>query len=214
MCFGAGSSFVASAVLAVSGGATLQKVRKGNEFLFGLFPVLFALQQLNEGLLWLVLTNRLPKSLEHILTLGFLSVAFFVWPVYSPLSIYFIEPEKNRRKILVPFILLGIGLSISLFCYFFSGPFNASIVNCSIYYQTLVPEDEWISILYLITIFFPFLFCSYRPIVVMGIINIIFCGVAYFFYIQTFVSTWCFFASALSVMFYLFFRWLRMSYLK
>ena len=61
MCFSAGASFAGGAVLSVVGIATQGKVRKPKQRLFAVIPLLFALQQFAEGILWITL-----KSGEHV----------------------------------------------------------------------------------------------------------------------------------------------------
>lgn len=51
MCFSASVSFSAGAVLSVIGVATLRQVKRPAEILFAATPILFALQQIAEGLL-------------------------------------------------------------------------------------------------------------------------------------------------------------------
>lgn len=206
MCFTAGASFTAGAVLTAAGGATLTQVRARRELMFALFPLIFAVHQINEGLLWLALTGRLPALWQNPLTLGFLLVAFGLWPVYSPLSVLLLEPRKERRRIICVFLLLGISLSLFLVGYLLTGHFGAIIVNCSIYYHTFLPYKKGLSLMYVAAVFCPYLFCSHRMVAAIGLVNILFCGLAYAYYLHAFVSVWCFFASALSVMIYLFFR--------
>ena len=53
MCFSAGASFTASAVLAATGVTTLREVRSKRELPLALLPTIFSIQQFIEGLLWL-----------------------------------------------------------------------------------------------------------------------------------------------------------------
>ena len=53
MCFSATASFVAGSALVVLGVATLRATRRKSEIPFAAIPLLFGIQQLVEGLLWL-----------------------------------------------------------------------------------------------------------------------------------------------------------------
>ena len=53
MCFSATASFVAGTGLAVLGVATLRAARRRPEIPFAAIPLIFGLQQMVEGALWL-----------------------------------------------------------------------------------------------------------------------------------------------------------------
>lgn len=53
MCFSATASFTASAVLGITGIATLRQVKFKSLIFLACLPLLFAIQQFNEGLIWL-----------------------------------------------------------------------------------------------------------------------------------------------------------------
>ena len=60
MCFSAAASFTAGAVLTGIGVATLRKVEHPTYYLFASIPLLFAVQQFSEGVLWLTLPSANP----------------------------------------------------------------------------------------------------------------------------------------------------------
>jgi hypothetical protein len=57
MCFSAGASFGASAVLGAIGIVTLTKAKTTDQIPFASIPLLFAVQQAVEGTLWIGLTQ-------------------------------------------------------------------------------------------------------------------------------------------------------------
>ena len=59
MCFSATASFGASAVLGTLGVITVAKAKTKPQKFFGTIPLLFSIQQLTEGLLWVSLTLSL-----------------------------------------------------------------------------------------------------------------------------------------------------------
>jgi len=61
MCFWAGASFGASVVLSIIGTAAIMKARTIPQGLFAGIPVLFSIQQLAEGMLWLSSKNFRPR---------------------------------------------------------------------------------------------------------------------------------------------------------
>ena len=208
MCFGPLASFTASAVLASVGTAVLRNIRSQKEILFAVFPAVFALQQLIEGILWLVLRDGTPdKMLQQGLTFAYLLFAYSLWPVLCPLSVYAIEYDKERRKILRALILMGVGTSLYLLFFILRDPhISASILGCSIRYQAYVAVAHGFTAVYIITVILPYFISSHRGILIFGIPNLIFCAIAYFFYRVNFTSVWCFFAALVSLSLYFFLR--------
>jgi len=209
MCFTAGASFTASAVLATAGTATLREVRSKRELLLAMFPVVFSVHQLIEGVLWLTIGRGPLRHLAQWLTVSYLVVAYSFWPMASPAALYLIEPDPNKKKRFVPLLVFGVGVSLYLLSFTIFGHVEASIVNCSISYDASVPYPDQLTILYAIAVLLPFFFSSYPPILALGIMNLILCSVIYYVSHVTFDSVWCFFAAAFSINIYLFFRWLR-----
>lgn len=80
MCFSATASFAASALLTGVGVMALRAVRRPEERLFALVPLLFATQQLTEGLVWMSYPWAAPTLRgQHRFTRYFLTC-------YGPLS--------------------------------------------------------------------------------------------------------------------------------
>ena len=207
MCFGPVASFSASAVLASFGVLILRNVRSPKELLFAAFPALFALQQLVEGALWLVLANDAkPEAAVRVLSFGFLLFAYGLWPVLCPASVYAIEYDESRKKVLRFMILAGLTTSLYLLYFIFSMPVSAAAVHCSIRYQTFVTGAPWFAGIYVLATIFPHFISSHRSILIFGLPNLIFCAIAYYLYNWTFVSTWCFFAAIVSLTLYFFLR--------
>ena len=207
MCFGPVASFSASAVLASFGVLILRNVRSPKELLFAAFPALFALQQLVEGALWLVLANDAkPEAAVRVLSFGFLLFAYGLWPVLCPASVYAIEYDESRKKVLRFMILAGLTTSLYLLYFIFSMPVSAAAVHCSIRYQTFVTGAPWFAGIYVLATIFPYFISSHRSILIFGLPNLIFCAIAYYLYNWAFVSTWCFFAAIVSLSLYFFLR--------
>jgi len=58
MCFSATASFGASAVLGVIGIVAVAKAKTNPQRVFATIPLIFSVQQLSEGFLWLSLKNQ------------------------------------------------------------------------------------------------------------------------------------------------------------
>ncbi len=206
MCFGPVASFAASGVLASIGAVVIKNIRHKREILFAAFPMLFALQQLIEGFIWLEVQSGKPQTRLSVLTFAFLFFAYSLWPILCPLSVYLIEYNKKRKNILRALILMGIATSLYLLYFIATKSLHASAINYCMHYETHVTGPMWFTGVYFAVIVFPYFFSSHKSILVFGIPNLIFCFVAYFLYNWAFISVWCFFAAILSLTLYVFLR--------
>ena len=174
-----------------------------------MFPIVFSIHQLIEGVLWLTIGRGQSQQLVQWLTVGYLVVAYCLWPVVSPAALYLIEPDAHKKKRLLSLLVLGAGASAYILYYMSRSHLEASIMQHSIYYDSDIPHPNELTALYALATLLPFFFSSYPPIQVIGVLNFIFCGIAFYVYHVTFHSVWCFFAAAFSINVYLFLRWLH-----
>ncbi len=208
MCFGPVASFTSGAILTVAGAATLKSVRSKKELLLALFPLLFEAQQIIEGFIWLAVEDGPLQRYQHPLTMAFLFFAYLFWPIFSPLSVYALEPEKKHKRAMLILLALGILTCAYLFRMILIYPPTVTVFNHSLRYQTQDRPGPLI-LLYLGATFVPYLISTYRPLVFLGVLNIIFCGITYYFHARNFDSVWCYFAAALSSGIFFFIRWLH-----
>jgi len=80
MCFSATASFSVAATTAVIGLAAVARVRRPRELPLALAPMLFALQQVVEGVLWLQLTGAGDSGNVAELSFAFRLFAEVLWP--------------------------------------------------------------------------------------------------------------------------------------
>lgn len=206
MCFGPVASFTASGILVSIGTVVIRNIRSKKEIWFAAFPMLFALQQFIEGMLWLVLRNGKSETLQHGLTFAYLVFAYSLWPVLCPVSVYAIEYNPKRRKVLRLLILLGLASSIYLLLSIILNPIYSFALNCQIRYETYVGRAYLFTGVYVAATILPYFLSSHRAILIFGAPNFIFCIIAYVFYHTHFTSVWCFFAAGLSLTLYVFLR--------
>ena len=60
MCFSAPASFIAGTALTSIGVAALRQTKTGSEIPFAMIPLLFGVQQLIEGVIWLTFSYDAP----------------------------------------------------------------------------------------------------------------------------------------------------------
>ena len=203
MCFGPVASFTSGAILTTAGTATLSVTRSKKEILFAAFPLVFGLQQITEGLVWLGVNNGPLLNFRMPMAALFLFFAYIVWPIISPLAIYLLETQKKNKRILSIFILTGIVTAAYLAWFILHYHFHVTIVRHSIQYHT-AKFGPLIAVFYLGSTYAAYLFSSYKGVRILGVLNIIFAVIARIMYQKSFDSVWCFFAALLSAGIFLF----------
>jgi hypothetical protein len=216
MCFSATASFGSSAVLGSIGVISVAKAKTNSQRLFAGLPLIFAIQQFTEGLLWLSLKNPAMSSWQSLFTYTFLVFAMMVWPFLIPFSIGLLEKEAKRKKIINVFVWIGaivaIGVGVVLFSYpvkvitpFCPAcpvPLSSSVTN-HLHYEFAIPSlikkmIAVFSVLYIgATIVTPF-FSSIKKMKWLGIVFLASYLFAITFYNGFVISVWCFFAALLS----------------
>ena len=199
MCFSATANFVTAGVTGAIGIISLTRTNKPRELLLAATPILFALQQGIEGLLWLNLPLAPAGSASTGLTLLFLLFAEVLWPVYAPMAVFLIEPDKMHRRLMLVCLAVGTSVSAYLLWRILIGPHGAAILDGHIVYASEHRKFDAVGLAYLAATGFPLLLSSQRTVVVLGAIVLVGTAVAYAFYWEAFVSVWCFFAAAASV---------------
>ena len=207
MCFSATASFTAGVVLTGIGVATLNKAEHRSHILFASIPLLFAVQQFSEGVLWLTLPSSSPDYayLKRFTTYTFLFFAQVIWPFLVPLAVLLLEEQRSRKS--VQRVFVGIGFMVSLYLGYclLMYPVKASIVGYHCSYQQDYPAAlrEVGGVLYIIATIAPLFFSHVRKMWLLGVTILVSYIVTALFYEHYVLSVWCFFASVISVSVYL-----------
>jgi hypothetical protein len=209
MCFSPIASFATAGLTGVIGLVSLSRVTDARELPLAATPLLFGLQQAVEGGLWLVLPSAPRGPAAAMLTLAFLLVAQVFWPVYAPLAARVIEPSARRRRLMLVCLAAGVAVAGYLLWQMFSGPREAVIVNSCIVYRTQGGHPLLTGMAYLAATSLPLVLSSRRVIFTLGVVTLVGSVIAYVFYWEAFLSVWCFFAAAASVVILGHFEWAR-----
>ncbi len=200
MCYSAEVSFGAAIILTGIGVATAMQVRERSQYWLAALPLLFALQQASEGILWIGLTNNWTGcGIECVARYAFLILAFCTWPWLFPFALSQVEHNRQRKRVLYGFVLAGLGLSVFNFFYLFNQGMGARIVEHSIQYTNTLPKE---GPLYLILVSMPWAISSSRYGYLCAFVGAISFIITFFFYWHTFTSVWCFFAAIISAIIY------------
>jgi len=211
MCFSASASFVTAGITGVIGVVALTRVKSSREIPFAATPLLFALQQCTEGLLWLNLPQAPDGFLSAFSTVLYLFFAEAFWPLYAPIAVWLIEPNETRRHLMVVCLGAGAGVGAYLLWWILGHPPFATISGGHIVYVTKSGHSDAVGAAYLTATGLPLLLSSERSVVVLGAIVLVGLVVAYAFYWQSFTSVWCYFAAAASIAILCHFEWSRRS---
>lgn len=208
MCFSATASFAAAAVAGSVGAVTLWKAAERDRALLPIaaFPLLFAVQQAVEGLLWLDLARSAPGACRPILTHAFLAYAEVFWPIFAPLAALAIEPERWRRRLILICLAVGGVLAAYLLAKMIANPYVAAVADGHIVYRNGATYPRGIEFPYVLATTVSLLLSSHRMIQVLALVILAGFAVAYVSFYQSYISVWCFFAAVASVQVFAFVR--------
>jgi hypothetical protein len=204
MCFSATASFTAGAGLLIVGTVTARRARRPAELPFALIPVLFGVQQLIEGAIWLTLPDKAPP-LNYLLTVAYSLFSHVLWPVYVPIAVLLLESIRWRRRLLFAIALAGAAVGLFLLYFIVSLPIVSQIQGRHIIYVSPHLYIVAVMILYVVGTCISMLLSSHARVRLFGVAAFAAFVVAYVFYNVWLISVWCFFAAILSVIVLLYF---------
>ena len=171
---------------------------------FAAIPLLFAAQQLIEGVIWLTFSDEAAR-LNSVMTHLYSFFSHVLWPVYVPVAVVLMEPAGWRRRALIVFAVAGAALAAYLLYVLVAFPIVSRVTGQHVEYVSPHFFAALTMTLYLLSTAISPLLSTYRMVVVFGALALLSFGVAYAFYAVWFISVWCFFAGLLSAVVYLHF---------
>ena len=203
MCFSAAASFAAGGALSVAGGLTIAQVKKKTELPFASIPLLFGIQQVIEGAVWVSFGSPIVNA---VATYAYSMFSHVLWPIFVPFSVLMIETEPTRKKILWLFSFTGLGVGLYLLYFIIADPVTAHIVDSSIAYHSPHLYVYLVMALYLVATCGSCLVSSHKIVNIFGVVLFVSFAIASWLFTETFFSVWCFFAAILSVIVYWYFQ--------
>ncbi len=204
MCFSAEASFAGGAIITFIGIASLRKASKTSQLPFASIPLIFGVQQISEGFVWLSLQSPHPTPGLTLPSIIFLLTALVIWPTMLPFSVLRMEESEKKRRMLK--FMLGAGIITSL--YYGAG---LVIVNVTpmisehhIRYANDFPTRLSLPVfgLYIIATLTPFFVSGVKRMSLMGIFMMVSCLITGVVYTEYLTSVWCFFAALTSCVVY------------
>jgi len=204
MCFSAAASFGGGIVISSIGVAAVKEANKPAQLAFASIPLLFGLQQIAEGFLWLTLPLETFSSVRTASMYAFLILARVIWPAMIPLSVLLMEEDHRRRRILLVF--LALGLAVSLYYAYCLAFLNVTphIVGHHIQYHSDFPEAlaTPVFIVYFIASITPLFVSGNKRTRLLGALMSVSGVLSVIFFLHALTSVWCFSAAIISIVVY------------
>ena len=202
MCFSATGSFSVAAVLGAVGVVSTGQKKADVHRLLAATPLLFAVQQVAEGMVWRTMNAPTEATLHLVSVAVFLGFALVVYPIWSPLALFLAERDARRRKILGALLAFGVCVSTYAGALLLHQQPVARIASHSITYDYDKVGSGVVLALYLpgyvLPTVLPFFISTMNKSKVMG--SVLVFGLIATFVIkrQALTSVWCFFAAVMS----------------
>jgi hypothetical protein len=210
MCFSATASFVAGTSLSAIGVATIRKAERRSELPFAMIPLLFGIQQLVEGIIWLTFRYDAPV-LKQTMTYVYSVFSHVVWPIYVPFALGFLESTRWRRRALLAFQAAGLIVGLYLLFFIVTRPVVAQIDGQHIVQHIIYVSPHFllapVIVLYLAATCVSCFVSSHPFVRLFGVLALISFIGTYLYSTQALVSVWCFFAAILSLIIYFHLRY-------
>lgn len=205
MCFSASASFIAGTALSAVGVAALKRTQARTERPFAMIPLLFGVQQLIEGAVWLTFRHEAPL-LKQTMTYLYSGFSHVLWPMYVPFAMGILESVHWRKKVIFAFEVPGVSVGLYQLYFIVSRPVVAEVLGKHIVYVSphfyLIP----VMMFYLAATCVSCFFSSHGFVKLFGVLMFLSFIAAYLIHAMTLVSIWCFFAAVLSFLIYLHLR--------
>lgn len=201
MCFSAGASFAGGAVITAIGVLTVTKNRKPSGRLFASMPLIFGVQQISEGFVWVALQSSGHELMLSISAFIFLLAAVVIWPVMVPTAVYLMEREKRMKRLLLLFVAVGLLTSLYYGSRLLFYDIEPMISHHHIKYVGDFPRTFATSAFaaYLAATLIPLFLSSVRRMWILGVLMAISCLITGIFFKEYLTSVWCFFAAVISI---------------
>lgn len=204
MCFSAGASFAGGALITAAGILTIRKNSDPSRRVFASMPLIFGVQQISEGFVWVALQSPGHDLMLKIATLVFLFAAVVLWPSFVPASVLLMEKLKRRRQFIFPFLAVGILVSAYYGIGLLTRVVTPVISSHHIRYTSDFPK-QWALFAfagYLLATLFPLFISSRKHMWILGLLITFSCLLTGIFYKEFLTSVWCFFAAVISIVIY------------
>ncbi len=211
MCFSASASFIAGTSLSAVGIAALRSTEARTEQPLATIPLLFGIQQLTEGVIWLTFDHDAPL-LKQAMTYVYSGFSHVLWPMYVPFAMGVLEAGRWRKRTLFAFEAAGLAVGLYLLYSIVARPLVAEVVGQHIVYDSPHFYQIPVMVVYLAATCVSCFFSSHGFVRLFGVLSLLSFVAAYAVHAAAFFSIWCFFAALLSLLIYFHLRFRSAGY--
>jgi hypothetical protein len=136
----------------------------------------------------------------------YVSIAFVLLPVFVPIAVFVLEPPNKRRKLMAPFVALGLAIAGILLAAMVRGPVNVQLRPYHLAYSLHLSDGGIVVSAYVVAVCGAWLLSSYRPVAIYGILNLVAVIVIAKLTVDGFASVWCGYAAVTSAAIAIFMR--------
>lgn len=198
MCFSLEADLVVGVALLPVAVVSLREVRHVRELPFASLPLLFALHQLVEALVWAGTEGHVSPGLQHAAAMAYLIFAFPVLPILVPAAVLLLEPSGSRMRV-VPFVALGGVVATYFAVAVLTGPIEVVVHPYALAYVAHIDDVVLWTGLYIVAVIGAPLLSGYPSLVAFGALNLVGLSVAGLAYAEGFASLWCIWAALSSI---------------
>jgi hypothetical protein len=204
MCFSATGSFGVATVIAGIGAVALTQDKPASHRMLALVPLLFAAQQVAEGVVWMTIHDPAEAQLQGIAVVLFLGFALVGWPMWVPISLFLAERNPRRRRTLAVLSCVGVAVGVYAAVLLIRGQPTAHVAGHSIAYSYKERGPALVLALYLpgyvLPTVVPFFVSTISRAKLMGTVLVLSLLATFLIERQALTSVWCFFAAILSLL--------------
>ncbi len=199
MCLSAEVDLVAGLVISSAGIDALRHAEDRKAMSVAALPVVLGAHQIVEAVAWWSLEGRVAATAGEVAVWTYLLVAFGVLPIYVPLAIAALEPDRLRKRTMLQLAVLGAVVASALVVAMIRGPVEAAIGCRYIAYSIDLRYGGVLVAGYVAATCGALLLSGHRIIVRFGVLNIVAVSVLALLNTAGFASLWCAWAAIASL---------------
>ena len=161
-------------------------------------PIALGLHQIDETFVWWWLQGHVGGGVGRVAMWIYLLFALVALPTMAPLMVLHFTARTRRRRVVAPFVVLGVGVSAILLEAMLVG--HPSVVMGAYHLSYTIGLQHGVVVigLYIVATCGPMLVSGFRPMEVFGWTNLLAAIVLALLCASGFTSLWCFYAALAS----------------
>jgi hypothetical protein len=199
LCYSPEADLTFGIVIVAIGVIALRRVQHRREIALAAIPLVLGVHQIVEAFAWWGLQGPVPAELGTAAVWFYLMIALGGLPLLVPGALIAIEPSAARRRLMVPFAVVGVAVAVVLVSAVLRGPIGAEIAGRYLAYEVHVGAANPIASLYAFAVCGPLLVSSHRRLAALGVMNLVAVAALAWLQENALISLWCVWAAATSV---------------